>query len=320
MKYDKDFWKNIKKPIISLAPMEGYTDSSFRRVCKKVNPEVIVFTEFTSADGLHYNSYTTKKKFKYFPEEQPLIAQIFGKRIDGFITAAKFCEDHGFAGVDINMGCPAKKVFRAEHGVALRANKEHAYRLIEAVANHTSLPVSVKTRLGLEDHSDLIEFSKRAENAGCNMITIHGRTYKEMYRGEGNWDPIYELKDNINIPVIGNGGIHTLEQGYEMLKNLDGFMIGRASFGNPWVFNKIEEKPKTFAEKMKIIKLHAQYLIEAKGEYVATREIRNHLISYVRDMPGAKQYRIVLTQVESYEEIVKILEDIVEDQKTRYGR
>ena len=152
----KDFWKNLKKPIIALAPMEGYTDSAFRRVCKYINPEIITFTEFASADGLHYNSQKTQNKFNFFEEERPIVAQIFGKRIEGFKTAAKFCEDQGFDALDINMGCPVKNIFKAEHGVALRKNKDLAYRLIEAVARSTSLPVSVKTRLGLENSDDLI--------------------------------------------------------------------------------------------------------------------------------------------------------------------
>jgi tRNA-dihydrouridine synthase B len=308
----KDFWKKIKKPIIALAPMEGHTDSAFRRICKKINPEIITFTEFTSADGLHYKSKRTELKFKFFKEEKPIIAQIFGKRIEGFITAAKFCEDYGFDGIDINMGCPVKKIFKAEHGVALRKNPALAYKLIEALSKNTSLPVSVKTRLGLEGHDDLIEFSKGAENAGAKLITVHGRTYKEMYRGEGNWQPIYELKKHLNIPVIGNASLKSLEECYEKVENLDGVMVGRAAMGNPWVFAPENKKPKKFTDKLPIIRLHAKYLIEAKGLDIGTREIRTHLLSYVKGIRGAKAFRMRLVNVTSLKEINAILDEIEE--------
>jgi len=317
--YGKDFWKKIKKPIVALAPMENYTDSAFRRLCKKFNSEIITFTEFTSADGIHYNSNKTKAKFLFFAEEQPLIAQIFGKRIEGFITAARYCEDMGFAGIDINMGCPVKKVFKSEHGVALRKNLELAFKLIEAVAKNTSLPVSVKTRLGLENADDLVEFGTGAERAGANLITIHARTYKELYRGDGDWQPVYELKKHLNIPVIGNGGIKFLSEGYERLKNLDGFMIGRAAVGRPWIFDRGLKRAPLFSEKLPYIKLHAKYLIEAKGERVGTLEIRNHLLSYVREIPGAKKFRSRLTSVKSLKEIEGILDEILESSCSNSG-
>jgi tRNA-dihydrouridine synthase B len=306
----KDFWKTLKKPIIALAPMEGYTDSAFRRVCKHINPDIITFTEFTSADGLHYNARKTQLKINFFEEERPIVVQIFGKRLEGFKIAAKFCEDQGFDALDINMGCPVRKIFKAEHGVALRKNKDLAYKIIETVANSTSLPVSVKTRLGLESASDLIEFSIGAQNAGADLITIHGRTYKEMYSGEGNWDPIYELKKHVKIPVIGNASITSLEEGFEKVKNLDGFMIGRGAMGNPWVFAPEGERPKNFIEKVTTIKLHAKYLIEAKGVSIGTREIRSHLISYIKGVNGAKKYRMRLVHVKSLEEIYDILDEI----------
>src|SRR3989339_1720656 len=139
----KDFWKNLPKPILALAPMDGYTDSAFRRICKTVNPEIIVFTEFTSADGLHHEAKKVQEKFRYHEEEKPIIAQIFGKDVKTFITAAKYCEAMGFAGIDLNMGCPAKKVVRSEHGIALRKKHDLAFRLISAVAGNSALPVSV---------------------------------------------------------------------------------------------------------------------------------------------------------------------------------
>lgn len=311
----KDFWTKIKKPIVALAPMEGYTDSAFRRVCKSINPEIVTFTEFTSADGILYNSKITGKKFTFFEEERPIVAQIFGKRVDGFVTSAKFCEDMGFDAIDINMGCPVKKVFNAHHGVALRRNQKLAFELIEAVAKNTNLAVSVKTRLGIENADDLLEFALGAQNAGADLITVHGRTQKEMYKGEGDWEPIYKLKEHLKIPVIGNANLKSIEEGYEMLQNLDGFMIGRAAMGNPWVFAKEADRPSSFFDKVFHIKLHAKYLIEAKGAYVATREMRTHLLSYVKAIPGAKSYRCKLVHVKTLEEIESVVDEIVEDLK-----
>jgi len=234
----KNFWQTIPKPIIGLSPMEGYSDSAFRRVCKSVNKTIITYTEFTSADGIHHSPERVRKKLQFHPDETPILAQIYGKNIETLVTAAKFCEDMGFTGIDINMGCPAKKVVKSEHGIALRKKPEFAFKLIEAVANATSLPVSVKTRLGWSNADDLIAFGKGVESAGANMICIHARTYKEPYNVPAQWAPLYALKDALTIPVLGNGGLTSLAEGYEKLGNLDGFLIGQATFGNPWVFAK----------------------------------------------------------------------------------
>ncbi|RAP38828.1 dihydrouridine synthase [Candidatus Marinamargulisbacteria bacterium SCGC AAA071-K20] len=303
----KDYWKNIKKPIIGLAPMDGYSDSAFRRTCKFVNPDIITVTEFTSADGLHYSSEKLKRKLSFHENEQPVFAQIFGKDIETFISATKVCEDMGFTGIDINMGCPSKKVVKSEHGIALRKSPDLAYKLIETVANNTKLPVSVKTRLGWSDASDLIAFGKGAENAGANMLCIHARTYKEPYNVPAQWEHLYELKKHISIPLLGNGGIVSLQDGLDKLNNLDGFLIGQASFGNPWVFS-LDDKPLSFIDRLPVILKHAEWLIESKGEQIGTREIRKHLLSYVKGFRGAKEYRSKITHVGCYEDIVSTLD------------
>ena len=307
----KDFLKKIKKPIIALAPMDGYTDSAFRRICKTVNPEIIVFTEFTSADGLHHHAKKVQEKFRYHEDEKPIIAQIFGKDVDTFISAAKYCESMGFSGIDLNMGCPARKVVRSEHGIALRRTHDLAFRLIEAVAKNTNLPVSVKTRLGWSDASDLVDFGIGAQNAGANLITIHGRTYVQGYKNPADFMPIYELKRSVKIPIIGNGGISCVEDGYAKLQNLDGFMIGQAAIGNPWVF--LEDSQVPFASKIPIIKKHAQYLIDLKGERVGTLEIRKQLLAYVKSIPDAVSYRLKLVQVNSLANIDTVLDEILSD-------
>lgn len=304
----KDFWHHFPKPIIGLAPMEGYSDSAFRQICKHINPSIITYTEFTSADGLCYNSAKVRKKLAFHPSEKPIIAQIFGKTVAHFTEAAKCCQDMGFDGIDLNMGCPAKKVVRSEHGVALRKKPELAFQLIEAVANAVSIPVSVKTRLGWENSDDLIAFGIGAQNAGANMICVHGRTFKEPYKVPAKFDAIYDLKNTLSIPVLGNGGIISIPDGLQKLGNLDGFLIGQASFGNPWVFS--DPLPSHFSDKLPIILMHAQSLIADKGVVVGCREIRKHLVAYIKNFPQARQFRSRLVRVESFEEIQLILNEL----------
>jgi nifR3 family TIM-barrel protein len=246
---------------------------------------------------------------QFQPQEKPIIAQIFGKNVESFKRAAKICEDMGFDGIDLNMGCPAKKVVRSEHGIALRNKPDLAYKLIEAVANSTKLPVSVKTRLGWSNADDLLEFGLGAEQAGCNMLAIHGRTFKEPYKVPAHFEPIYELKKQLKIPVLGNGGITSMADGMTKLNNLDGFLIGQASFGNPWVFST-DGAPQKFFDKINIIKKHAELLFLTKGEKVGSREIRKHLVTYTKNFCGAREYRRRLVQVTNLEEIYGLLDEI----------
>jgi len=306
----KSFWKNWPHPVIGLSPMDGYSDSAFRQVCKLVNPNIVTYTEFTSADGIYHNAKKLMRKLAFKSNEQPVIAQIFGKNEATFESAAKLCEDLGFSGIDLNMGCPSKKVVQSEHGVALRKKPDLACRLVEVVANATQLPVSVKTRLGWDDASDLIEFGKRVENAGANMICIHARTYQEPYKVAANWEPVYALKSALTIPVIGNGGIVSLADGFKKMKELDGFLIGQASIGNPWVFS---DRSYTFFEKFPVIRAHVKWLIENKGESVGCREIRKHLLMYFKGLPGAKAMRTQMSVVQSESEINTILNAIEAD-------
>ncbi|MAH81149.1 MAG: dihydrouridine synthase [Rickettsiales bacterium] len=315
----KDFWKQLPKPILGLAPMDGYSDSAFRRVCKMINPNIITVTEFTSADGLTFNADKLKRKLWFDPSEQPVIAQIFGKNTETFIRATKVCEDMGFTGIDINMGCPSKKVVKSEHGVALRKAPDLAYRLIESVAKNTHLPVSVKTRLGWNNANDLSDFCKGAENAGADMICIHARTYKEPYNVPAQFEHLFDAKKAISIPLIANGGITDMTDGLSKIKRkidsktefLDGFWIGQASFGNPWVFTP-EGPPKDFELKIPVILKHAKWLIEHKGDYVGTREIRKHLLQYVKGFNGAKEYRSRLVHIEGLIDLKHVLNDLLQ--------
>lgn len=308
---NKSFWETIEKPVIGLAPMEGYSDSAFRRVCKSVNPNIVTFTEFTSADGLHFAADKMKKKLFFDPSEQPIIAQIFGKNTETFKSAARLCEDLGFSGIDINMGCPSKKVVRSEHGVALRKKPDLAFKLIETLATSSHLPISVKTRLGWSNGDDLTSFCKGAESAGANMICVHARTYVEPYNVPANWGPVYEAKQHISIPLLGNGGITSLEDGMRKKKNLDGFLIAQATFGNPWIFSESADSI-SFRDRIKLMMRHSEWLVHHKGEQVGCREIRKHLLKYFKQYPHAKAIRKKVTTVESLTHIHEILSESVE--------
>lgn len=304
----KDFWENLPRPIVALAPMDGYTDTAFRQVVRSINPGVVVFTEFTSADGLHFAREKLSRRFDFDPAEQPVVAQIFGNNPETFIEAAKFCEERGFSGIDINMGCPAKQVVKSEQGVALRKWPDLAFRLIEAVATNTALPVSVKTRLGWSNADDLVSFGKGVEEAGANLLTIHGRTYSVPYTCPADFEPIYALQSELSIPVLGNGGITSLADGKAKLGNLAGFMIGQASLGNPWVF--AETEPENFPERIPLIRRHVRLMLAHADFAHTTLELRKHLIAYTKRIPNAANYRSRLAQVKSPEDIETILTEM----------
>lgn len=302
-------WASVPRPIMAMAPMEGYTDSPFRQLVKELSPNAVCFTEFTSSDALVHGNDYSRQKVSFVPGEQPLIVQIFGKNPESFEYAAKYIEDSGAAGVDINMGCPAKRVVNSGHGSALLKCPEKVMEIIERTAKATKLPVSVKMRLGWSDASTLIALAQQAESAGAQLITIHGRTYQQAFRGEANWDPIYEMKRHVSIPVIGNGDVASVADGMRRLRNLDGFMVGRAMIGNPWLFRyqeRSEFESMPLSEKLPVIKRHLQLMCEMKGER-SILELRKHLASYVKGMEHAAQIRSSLVRVESFEQAHALL-------------
>ena len=315
-------WTGAKRPILALAPMAGYTDTAYRQLIKGIEPRVICFTEFTSADGIVYDSKMTLKQLDFNPEEEkPLVAQIFGKKAAHFAEAAKRIEQMGIDAIDINMGCPAKKVVSSDHGSALLKNPCHALTLVEACAKATRLPVSVKTRIG-SDKLDLpwfIQFCKDLENAGVSLLTIHGRTAKQMYTGQSDWEPIYEVKRNLKIPVLGNGDIRSAEDAVKKLGNLDGVMVGRGTMGNPWLMAEIAAAfyggtyipPKTFAEKLPAYLRHAELCVQSKGEDRGMKEMRKHFVQLIRGFDGASEYRAKVVQISTLEEARRILYEIL---------
>jgi len=286
----KNFWNELaaQGPIVALAPMDGYCDSAFRQVNKTIAPNIIPFSEFYSADGLVHSKDLAKRVLPHADIEKPLIIQIFGKDPEKFRQAAIMIESYGVSGIDINMGCPAKKVVKSGHGSSLMINRDTAFKIVEEMAKAVKIPISVKTRLGWENHELLVEFCKGLENAGANLITVHGRTYKQAFTGKADFTGIYNLKQHLSIPVIANGDVMNYDDGVHKilhpsnrsdiiypddtlqlgtggsLKNLDGFMIGRASFGNPWCFLPGNPRPK-LEEILLTMELHAKLLIDTKG-------------------------------------------------------
>lgn len=332
-------WKSQTHPFLCLAPMAGYTDSAFRQIVKELAPETITFSEMVSSDGLRYNSRTNKNLMNFKSVERPFIVQLFGKIPENFAIAAKMVEAIGADGIDINMGCPAHKVIKSSHGAALIKNPLLAQEIVKATAEATKLPVSVKTRLGWEDSENLIEFCRGIEKAGAQAITIHGRTYRQAFGGTADWEPIYALKKELKIPVIGNGDIKSTEDAEAKLQNLDGIMVGRATFGNPWLMQELTEyfyknkkkqdfsTPSFSAETSQdsgrndailywikhhkpIILKHCKYAIEMKGARIGLTEMRKHLATYVKGLPNAGELRTKLVLVESLEEVEEILETI----------
>ncbi len=316
-------WKNCAKPILALAPMAGYTDSAYRQLIKSIEPRTICFTEFTSVDGIVYSSKKTLKQLDFNPdEERPIVAQIFGKKLAHFTEAAKKIEEMGADAIDLNMGCPAKKVVSSDHGSSLLKNPCHAAEIVAATVRGTSLPVSVKTRVGISkvDIEWFVEFCKMLEAAGAELITIHGRTAKQMYLGKSDWEPIYEVKRNLKIPVIGNGDVLSAADAVSKLQNLDGVMVGRATMSNPWVMAEIAAAfyggeytaPKTFAEKLPYLLKHCELSVETKGENRGIVEMRKNFVQAIRGFDGASEYRSRVVQISTLEDAKRILNEILE--------
>lgn len=307
----KDFWKKLREnwPIAFLAPMDWYTDSAYRQVVKKVNPNIMCVTEFFSADGLVHSKFLAESILPHKQVEKPLIVQIFGKDPEMFAKAAKIIERYDVAGIDINMGCPAKKVVKSGHGSCLIINRDTAFQIVESLNKATHLPISVKTRLGWNGSETLIEFVKWLENAGASLITVHGRTTSQAYTGKADFGQIYELKKHVSIPVICNGDILDFDDGISKLQNLDGFMIGRGSFWNPWCFVPGGYHPNLW-EILDMMVFHADALRESKWEKKSTLDMRKHLVQYLKWFPWVAQYRKQLVTIESIDALRNIISEI----------
>lgn len=313
----KNFWKEkLKKDkkLVMLAPMDWYWDSAYRQSVKRVSPHVICVSEFYSADWLVHSKFLADAVLPHEKSENPLIIQIFWKDPEMFAKAAKIIEKYNYVGIDINMWCPAKKVVRSGHWSSLMINTDTAYRIVDALNKATKLPISVKTRRSFDWNQDLIDFWKGLENAWAAMLTVHGRTMKQGYSWEADWDPIYELQNNLSIPVIGNWDIQNYDHGMKKVNNLAWFMIWRATFGNPWCFLPWDVKP-TLSELLDTMEFHATKLVETKWEHKWSLEIRKHLVQYLKYFPGVKAYRKRLVTTDSLENSKTVINEIRQEFK-----
>lgn len=303
-----------------MAPMDGYTDAAFRQLVKSIEPRTLCYTEFLSSDYIFFRPKEAREYLAISPQEAPTIVQMFGKVPEHFAGAAKIAEEMGAAGIDINMGCPAKKVVNSQHGAYLMQNADLGCQIIDAVCRAVKVPVSVKTRLGWDNAENLIPFIQKMIGAGISRVAIHGRTYSQHFAGKADWSPIYELKKAISIPVIGNGDVSNAETTKEKLGNLDGVMVGRATMGNPWIMREVasalyDEQQWTvdevsWEERLRIMELHSKLLVETKGEHRGMMEARKHMAAYVRGISGAAEFRSRLVRVETFGELVGIVEEI----------
>jgi nifR3 family TIM-barrel protein len=313
----KNFWTQLPKPFLALAPMAGVTDLAFRTMCKRFGADVI-YTEFASANALTRNNQKTNDMLAFAPKEKPIVCQIFGNDPSVFHAAAESVERMGFSGIDINFGCPAYKVTRHGGGVSLMRNPAHCAELVAAVCDATALPVSVKLRASINDNKKKItavDLVEQIKSLPVSAVMIHGRSYELPFDGEPDIEMITEVKKAFKGVVIANGGIYSPVLAKEMVEatHADGLGIARGARGRPWIFRQIREylasgeyQEPTWDEKKQYIMEHVKLALEAKGPY-GIIEMRKHLAWYVKGLPRAKKIREELMKVKTLEEVQRII-------------
>jgi tRNA-dihydrouridine synthase B len=315
---------NIQLPEfpLLLAPMEDVSDPPFRAVCKD-NGADLMYTEFISSEGLIRDAIKSRKKLDIFDYERPVGIQIFGGDEESLSLAAKIVDVTNPDLLDINFGCPVKKVACKGAGAGVLKDLPLMMRLTEAVVRATTLPVTVKTRLGWDDQTKNIEeVAERLQDVGIKALAIHGRTRVQMYKGSADWDLIGKVKNNprIKIPIFGNGDIDSPEKAveYKNRYGVDGIMIGRAAIGYPWIFNDIKHFVRTgehlpspgIEQRIEVCRKHLRRSYEWKGPIVGILEMRRHYANYLKGLPNIKEYRSRLVTLKSIEEIEAVLDEI----------
>ncbi len=317
---------NIELPNfpLLLAPMEDVSDPPFRALCKEQGADV-VYTEFISSEGLIRDAAKSVMKLDIYEKERPVGIQIFGANLDSMLQSIDIVEKTNPDIIDINFGCPVKKVVSKGAGAGILKDICLMEKLTAEMVKRTNLPVTVKTRLGWDhDSIKIVEVAERLQDVGCKAIAIHGRTRAQMYKGEADWKPIAAVKNNprMHIPVFGNGDISSPERAMEMRDSygLDGAMIGRATIGYPWFFKEVkhffktgEHLPKpTIAERVKVARRHLEMSIDWKGERLGVVETRRHYTNYFKGIPHFKEYRLKMVTLDDPQEVYAVFDEVLD--------
>ena len=314
---------------IFLAPMAGIADRAFRELCINYGAGYTV-TEMVSSKGLTMGDKKSKELLTLGEIENPAGAQIFGDDPEIMAQAAQKCLEFHPDIIDINMGCPAPKIAMNGGGASLMKNPKLAGEIVKAVSNAVDIPVTVKIRKGWDDDSvNAVEIAKIAEECGISALAIHGRTREQFYSGKADWDIIAEIKQAINIPVIGNGDVFEVEDAVNMLEKTkcDAIMIGRGAQGNPWIFNRINHYMKTgeilpeptLEEKITTAIRHMNLAVAEHGDYVAVREMRKHIGWYLKGLKNSAKYRDQINKITDYKEVIAMLEEYMQHSLTQIG-
>ncbi len=307
-----------------LAPMEDVSDPPFRAVCKEGGAD-LMYTEFISSEGLIRDAAKSRQKLDIFEYERPIGIQLFGGDIGNMVQSAEIATAVNPDLIDINYGCPVKAVACRGAGAALLQDIPKMVSMTAEVVKATHLPVTVKTRLGWDDHTkNIVEVAERLQDIGIKALTVHGRTRVQMYKGPADWTLIGKIKENprMHIPIFGNGDIDTPEKAleYKNRYGVDGVMIGRAAIGYPWIFNEIKYFLQTggklsapdMAERVRVTKKHVDFSMRWKGPRLGIFEMRRHYTNYFKGIPDFKPFRTRLVEVETAEEVYAILDEVIE--------
>jgi len=311
---------NIERAVL-LAPMENVSDYPFRMICKKLGADV-VYSEFVSSEALVREAEKAFRKMTIHPEERPIALQIYGNRVEAMVEAARIAQEKEPDFIDLNFGCPVKKVALKGAGAGLLRDIPLMIKICEEVVKHTILPVTAKTRLGWDADSIVIkEVAHRMESVGIEALAVHARTRAQGYKGEADWNWIREVKQSVNIPVIGNGDVIRPEQVRDMFDTTgcDAVMIGRGAVHNPWIFKQAKEYMVTgiipaepdLLEKVKILMEHLKYSVAYKGEAKGLLEIRKYLSGYLKGIPNIAKFRLELMHLKTLNEVMDKLETLL---------